>query len=131
MLNIRALCLNEELNSLPEYVFGLRRGNSNEFGDEIKVRIQERIPIKLAVGVKVPSYPFDRVEGVMIVEIIGIRLEPLLVHISLQIKIPQIECIRELSSSTEERVVKLMIKKKSKKEGKIPFRNCENVKLCA
>lgn len=40
MLNIRAICLNDELNNLPEYVFGLRRGSSNEFGDEIKVRIQ-------------------------------------------------------------------------------------------
>lgn len=39
---------------------------------------------------KIPSYPLERVEGVIIVEIIGIRLEPLLVHISLQIKIPKV-----------------------------------------
>lgn len=115
VLNIRALCLNEDLNSLPEYVFGLRRGNSNEFGDELKVRIQEKIPIKLIVGVKVPSIPLPKIDGALVVEICGLKIEPLVIHLNLHIKIPKVECIRELSSEIEDRIVKIMIKKKNKK----------------
>lgn len=90
VLTIKTLCLNEELNALPEYVFGLRRGNSNEFGDELKVRIQEKLPIRLIVGVKVPSIPLPKVEGVLVVEICGLKLEPLLIPLNLNLRIPQV-----------------------------------------
>lgn len=57
------------------------------------------MPVRFVVGVKVPVEVVKEIRGVLVVEICGIKLEPLLVPLVMKVRIPQIECLRELSST--------------------------------
>lgn len=67
------ICQDEHLNELPEYIFGVRKENSNEYFDEFRFKAIQKGTYNFVIGVKTPVFPNYPVTATLQVAVDGLN----------------------------------------------------------
>jgi hypothetical protein len=124
------LCIvtsDSDLNDLPELVFGIRQSSQNDFYDDYKLKVSKAAKHEFVVGVKTPLYYFYEVKCQLFLYFDN--YEPIVVDLKQTVQLPSITCPKELETE-ESRLIKLgVVKGKSKKECRVPFKLNHDMKI--
>ena len=129
-LRINAICNDEILSQMEEYVFSVAEVNKFNYHEKLLIVLQAKSSVRFSLGLKVPNLKHEQsIEGSYSIEIIGLN-KIITYNLTAFIQIPKLISLKEIYDARSNIfVIKFALKKGKKHDFKVFFRNENELKL--
>lgn len=123
-LRINAICNDEILSQMDEYVFSVAEVNKFNYHEKLLIVLQAKSSVRFSLGLKVPNLKHEQsLDGSYSIEIIGLN-KIITYNLTAFIQIPKLISLKEIyDAQSKIFVIKFALKKGKKHDFKVFFRN--------
>lgn len=123
-IRIFVSCKNEDLSELDEYVFSITKHDKFEYNDKLLLVLPAASTVKTKLAINIPDLKSEcLINGTYMIEIVGLN-KTRMFNLEASMKIPKLNCLKEIFDSQNKiYVLKIALKQGKKLDFKVFIRN--------